>query len=196
MYKWLQDFQADTNCLILTNQKASTTEIEEVEQILGIPLPLSYRAFWQYWNGAKEFTEEWNIFSTQELLAGVERYGFQPYTGEVKLVGEEYGFIYSRKPTHLLTFAIPLLSSDLYCFDTSNANDSDYPVYEFDHEMLVAKEKYSNFEHFILKQAWNITEDLDFFLINGVNEEQACSCSEKWETTIKKMLVERGYSRK
>lgn len=198
MFKWLQQFESETYCLELADRGATENELLEVEQIIGIALPPSYKAFLKLWNGGALGGQ--TVFSTQVLVDGLKNYGFSSYTGQIERVGKNYNYVYRAKPAHLLAYANLDFSSDLYCFDTRPTTNNEYPICLYDHEISDLDElltvKYPSFEAFVLEKVYHLTDDLEYFMADDSNEdedyEKAEAVLERWQQTIREKLIERG----
>ncbi|MGB0560465.1 MAG: SMI1/KNR4 family protein [Spirulinaceae cyanobacterium] len=179
---WLPQFCADLVDIEVAEQGATLAELQQLEQDLGIPLPAAYKDCLQVWDGAADFGS-WQIYSVAEIRSGVNYWGFQ--AGVSELGGEDYPFLYRFKPLALLPIAQQTHSADLFCFDTRQYKGQDYPIVEYDHEIWQVKQRYRCFADFLQAKAWDITEDLEFFLRSDRTDEEADHICQYWSERLR-----------
>ncbi|NEO87213.1 MAG: SMI1/KNR4 family protein [Spirulina sp. SIO3F2] len=179
---WLPAFCAEVNELELAEQGATLAELQHIEQELGIPLPVSYKDCLRIWDGAKSFCCCW-IFGIADLRETFAYYGFEP--GMSEPIGADRSFMYRGRPLGLLPFAQPEGEADLFCFDTRNWHEQEYEIARYDHETGDVVEKYHSFAAFLQAQAWNITEDLDYFMRDDRTDEAAEQLCEDWSQRLR-----------
>lgn len=198
-FNWFSDLENDTNCLELNAPVATPELLAAAEKHIGIPLPESYKAFLQTYDGGDIVTA--HLFSLQQLLQGVQVLGFTPYAGEIERVGNAYGIIYRAKPAHLLPFAQYSYSADLYCFDTRELIDGEYPICVFDHEVAeletLLRVRYPSFYTFLLERSLFLVDDLEYFMDEGAADpdedlDRADAVAARWDEQLRQMLEATG----
>lgn len=198
-FGWFTKLEQDTNCLELNAPVATPELLTRAEAFIGVPLPESYKAFLQVYDGGDIVTSF--LFSLQQLLQGVQVLGFKPYAGEIERVGNDYGIIYRAKPAHLLPFAQYSYSADLYCFDTRELIAGEYPICVFDHEVVelesLLRVRYPSFYTFLLDKSRFLVEDLDYFIDEEAADpdadlDRADAVAEQWDQRLRQMLEATG----
>lgn len=114
----LETIQNDPTGIFFTG--ADQIEIGQTEQLLGIPLPPSFKRFLRFSNGASLDHNAITVFGTKtsETLL------------QVSLV--QYRKSMDYLPANLIPFAH--LTGTFFCFNTHRENEAEYEVIEWDDE--------------------------------------------------------------
>ncbi|MGB2925141.1 MAG: SMI1/KNR4 family protein [Limnothrix sp.] len=213
MFDWLKEINDLCNAissqrkyygLMLADQGATKTELQQLETQLGISLAPSHRNFLQQWNGMT--LNDWHILSTTELLEWKNTAGFAPFDGEVTTTSEsidpDVHLYYASKPAYHLVFCTFDLTGEVLCLDGRSPDGSEYPVCRYDAEYYLEDHlaiKFPSFEAMLLKKVFDFVVEDTAELISESAQEFSEAEENKllqqfdfWALQLKEIMTKRG----